>query len=216
MHKRQKKEFNLTQVSKIQGSSSFLDASCWFLGPLAGSPRFIASDHTTVAGAGRSAPFLLSVMLQLESELVLLALLLAITQITVSGLCSFRNGQKCNTRCAKDHRKEICGVSFNSFPSRITPTFFFFFFGYSWGRVGGIDSDSPHTLRGSDSSQLWCSSNSVQNTVGALPQLPRSQTRSDVPASALNDIKFISKLDTHTRIKDSPATNRAQASFRLQ
>ena len=86
---------------------------------------------------------------------------------------------------------------------------FFFFFCYAWGGEGGIDSESPHTLRASDSSQLWCSSNFAQNTVGALPQLPRgSQTRSDVLGSALNDTKFISKLDTHTRIKDSPATNR--------
>lgn len=78
----------------------------------------------------------------------------------------------------------------------------FFFFCYSWGSEGGIDSDSPHTLRASDSAQLWCSSNSAQNTVGALPQLPRSsQTRSDVLGSALNDTKFISKLDTHTESK---------------
>lgn len=81
---------------------------------------------------------------------------------------------------------------------------------YSWGGVGGIDSDSLHTLRASDSSQLWCSSKSAQNIVGALPQLPRSsQTHSDVLGSALNDTTFISKLDTHSRIKDSPATNRA-------
>ena len=79
---------------------------------------------------------------------------------------------------------------------------FCFFFATAGVARGGIDSDSPHTLRASDSAQLWCSSNSAQNTVGALPQLPRSsQTRSDVLGSALNDTKFISKLDTHTESK---------------
>lgn len=109
------------------------------------------------------------------------------------------------TQGAEGQREEICGVFCNTFPSRAPP---FFSLGYSWVGVGGIDSDSPHTSRASDSSQLWCSSNSAQNTVGALSQLPRSsQTHSDVLGSALNDTKFISKLDTRTRIKNSPATN---------
>lgn len=133
-------------------------------------------------------------------------------------ICAFLGMVRAHsTQGVKDNRGETSGLVYpliasflESTPPHTHQLYFILFFCYSWGRVGGIDSDSPHTLRGSDSSQLWCSSNSVQNTVGALPQLPRSsQTRSDVLASALNDTKFISKLDTHTRIRDSPATNRA-------
>lgn len=115
-------------------------------------------------------------------------------------------GKACNTQGAKGHREEICGVSCDTFHLE-HPLFFFATAGVGWG---GIGSDSPHTSRASDSAQLWCSSNSAQSTVGALPQLPRSgRTRPDVFGSSLNDTKFISKLDTHTSIKNSPATNGA-------
>lgn len=55
----------------------------------------------------------------------------------------------------------------------------------------GIDSDSLHTLRVSDSSQSWCSSRPAQYTVGALTQLATvGQACSDVLGSALNDTKI--------------------------
>ena len=168
--------------------------------------RFPASNHSHVAGIGQSGPFLLSIMLGLGFCSLCSLFLWPSLRIWLLGGAFLGMGKAHNTHGAKGQKEEICDVSCDTCPFRTPP----FFLCYSWGRVGGINSDSPHTARASDSAQLWCSSNPARSTVGALPQLPRSsQTRSDVFGSALNDTKFISKLDTHTSIKNSPATNGA-------
>lgn len=106
-------------------------------------------------------------------------------------------------------REGGCSVSFNNFPFRIVPC-------RSTHTLYLQLSDSFRTLSASDSAQPWFSSSPARYTVAALPQLPRrAQTVQMCLVQPQMTLRFISKLDTHTRIKDSPATNTASASLGL-